>query len=151
MSLEKDIHQKKFTTEKQKVFVNLLYTYHHLVSKISTVFKSFDITRQQYNVLRILRGQHPKAASINLIKERMLDKMSDASRIVERLRRKGFIERSQCETDRRAVEVVISAKGLNTLSEIDALVEEFEQKEISLSTSDAQMINSLLDKLRGSE
>jgi len=151
MSIEKEIHQKKFTNEKQKVFVNLLYTYHHLISKISSLFKSFDITRQQYNVLRILRGQHPNSASIKLIKERMIDKMSDASRIVERLRLKGFIERRECKSDRRTAEVVISTKGLNILTEIDVLVKAFEEKEISLSINEAKIFNNLLDKLRENE
>ncbi|MDH5475958.1 MAG: MarR family transcriptional regulator [Cyclobacteriaceae bacterium] len=148
MSLEKDIQQEKFENEKQKVFINLLYTYQHLVTKISALFKSFGITRQQYNVLRILRGQHPKSASVKNIKTRMIDKMSDASRIVERLRIKNLIKRKPCSSDRRVVEVYITEKGLKLLNQVDPLVAEFEQNEISLSINEAKSLNHSLDKLR---
>ena len=86
MSLENDIQQREFRNESQKAILNILFTSYFIQDKMNELFKEYDITRQQYNVLRILRGQHPGHASVNLIRERMLDKMSDASRIVERLR-----------------------------------------------------------------
>ena len=112
MSLEKEIHQKEFNSEYQRALLNILYTNNHLVGKMHEFFKDFEITRQQYNVLRILRGQYPGSANIMLIRDRMLDKMSDASRIVERLRVKGLVLRQECEKDKRAVEVTVTPMGL---------------------------------------
>ncbi len=88
MTLEDEIQQKKFKSEEQKLMINLLYTANWLTSKNDSFFKNSDITTQQYNVLRILRGQHPNPCSVKLIKERMLDRMSDASRIVDKLNTK---------------------------------------------------------------
>src|SRR5687768_183537 len=119
MSLSKDIQQREFRTEYQKAIINIMYTHNHIVSYMSDVFKGYDITRQQYNVLRILRGQYPGHASVNVIKDRMLDKMSDTSRIVERLRLKGLINREDCKNDKRAVEVTITQKGLQLLDVMD--------------------------------
>ena len=102
MTLEKDIQQKEFRSEPQKAILNILFTCYFIQDQMNTVFKRYDITRQQYNVLRILRGQHPGHASVNLIRDRMLDKMSDASRIVERLRLKDLVTRKSAEHDKRA-------------------------------------------------
>src|ERR1700755_2598979 len=102
MSLEEDIQQKAFRNEYQKAILNIMYTHNYLVGRMTDVFKKFDITRQQYNVLRILRGQYPDPASINLIKDRMLEKMSDTSRIVERLRLKGLVQREDGKSDKRS-------------------------------------------------
>ena len=148
MSLEKDIVQRAFENEHQKALVNIIYTYNHLIGHLNTVFKDFDITRQQYNVLRILRGQAPKPASINLIKERMLDKMSDASRIVDRLRAKGFVERSKNKQDKRSAEISITKSGLATLATIHEKSDNFSYLMEGLSPEEAKILNSLLDKLR---
>src|SRR5437868_6045316 len=115
MELEKEINQKKFRSQQHKLAVNLIYTFNWLNEHQVNVLKPFDITLQQFNVLRILRGQHPQTASVKLIRERMLDKMSDASRIVEKLRVKGLLSRTTCPNDRRACEVVISQKGMELL------------------------------------
>jgi DNA-binding MarR family transcriptional regulator len=104
---------------------------------------------QQYNILRILRGQYPKPATIKLIKERMLDKMSDASRIVEKLRLKGLVERTICPNDRRNVDVCITEKGLGLLTQLDKHDGEVDAKLSSLNTEEVAQLNSLLDKLRG--
>lgn len=151
MSLENDIKQKEFKSEYQKAVVNIIYTYNQTIDKISYIFKEYDITRQQFNVLRILRGQHPRPVNINVIKERMLDKMSDASRIVERLRIKELLKREKCQEDKRAVEVVITDKGLKLLELLDPRMVEFESKTIQLTEPEAKSLNLLLDKLRGSE
>lgn len=129
----------------------MLYTSYYLVDKMNGVFKEQDITRQQYNVLRILRGQHPGHASINLIKERMLDKMSDASRIVERLRIKGLISREYCETDKRSVEVTITNEGLALLQKMQPAVEAFESLFHNLTEEETKELNLLLDKIRTDE
>lgn len=148
MSLERDIQQKAFRNEYHRAILNVLYTQNYLVGRMTDVFKQFDITRQQYNVLRILRGQYPEHASINLIKERMLEKMSDTSRIVERLRIKGLIQRADCKQDKRSVEITITQEGLELLKKMKDPVEEIENLVSHLSESEARNLNELLDKIR---
>ena len=148
MSLEHDIQQKTFRNEYQKALLNILYTQNYIVGRMSDVFKQFDITRQQYNVLRILRGQYPEPATINLIKERMLEKMSDSSRIVERLRIKGLIQRADGKTDKRSVEISITAEGLDLLQKMKDPVEQIDSILKTLSQEEANELNLLLDKVR---
>lgn len=148
MGLAEDIQQREFKSEHQKTILNIIYTYNHIIYEMNVVFREMDITRQQYNVLRILRGQYPNPASISLIKERMLDKMSDASRIVQRLSKKGLITREISEDDRRSVEVIISRKGLDLLSETDEKVHGFDHLVDNLDVDEARQLNELLDKLR---
>jgi DNA-binding MarR family transcriptional regulator len=148
MGLSEEIQQKKFVSEKQKALLNIIYTYNSLISEMNAYFKTHDITRQQFNVLRILRGQYPKPCSINLIKDRMLDKMSDTSRIVKRLENKGLLNRMECDTDRRAVEISISKAGLDLLSDTDKKVSGFEHLLSNLSEAEAAKLNILLDKIR---
>jgi DNA-binding MarR family transcriptional regulator len=149
MELEKEIYQKKFRNETQKLVVNLIYTFNWLNTINSAFLKPYGITLQQYNVLRILRGQQPNTASIKLIRERMLDKMSDASRIVEKLRIKGFVGRKTSADDRRSCDVVITEKGLRLLVKIDNDINPLEQLFLTLDTSETKQLNFLLDKLRG--
>ena len=149
MKLEDEIKQKKFKNEFHKLAVNLIFTHGWLLDHQAKFFKKFGITGAQYNILRILRGQHPNPASINLLKERMLDKMSDASRLVERLKQKGLVEREVCTEDRRRVEVVINDKGLNLLKEMDKIEDRFEQIFKGIGNSEAKSLNDLLDRLRG--
>lgn len=151
MSLENDIQQKSFRNEYQKAILNILYTQNYLVSRMNDVFKPFDITRQQYNVLRILRGQHPKPASINVIKDRMLEKMSDTSRIVERLRIKGLVQREGAKTDKRSAEISITDQGLELLQKMHTKVNELELEMSALSPDEARLLNTLLDKVRHHE
>lgn len=148
MKLEEEIKQKNFRNEYQKLAVNLFFTNGWLANNFSNIFKQFDLTINQFNVLRILRGQYPNSASVNLLKERMLDKMSDASRLVERLRTKGLVERSVCPNDRRKVDVVITKKGLEILKACDELDSEFDKLLHNLSMEEAKTLNELLDKLR---
>lgn len=151
MSLEADIQQKAFRNEYQKAILNILYTQNYLVGRMTEVFKKFDITRQQYNVLRILRGQFPDPASINVIKERMLEKMSDTSRIVERLRLKGLIQREGGKNDKRAAEISITSSGLELLKKMQTEVDELDNMLTGLTLEEAQELNSLLDKVRNCE
>jgi DNA-binding MarR family transcriptional regulator len=148
MKLEEEIKQSKFRNEYHKLAVNVIYTYSWLSSLQSKLFTDYLITSNQYNILRILRGQHPDPASINLLKDRMLDKMSDASRLVERLRIKGLVKRDLSSRDRRRVDVIITEKGLKLLSELDRLNEKGDAIFANLSSSEAKKINDLLDKLR---
>jgi DNA-binding MarR family transcriptional regulator len=149
MRLEDEIKQPKFKSEQQKATINLLYSSGYLVNLINEQTKAFGITRQQYNVLRILKGQLPKSASINLIKERMLDKMSDASRIVERLRVKGLIGREISKHDKRAVDITITDKGIKLLQEMEPTIDAVDDLFQSFSEKELELFNFLLDKMRG--
>lgn len=148
MSLENDIQQREFRSESQKAILNILFTCYFFQDQMNTLFKKYDITRQQYNVLRILRGQYPGHASVNLIRDRMLDKMSDASRIVERLRLKDLITRKSAEKDKRAVEVTITEAGLKLLEDMQESVDQFEGLLDNLSEEETRQLNALLDKIR---
>ncbi len=150
MGIENEVHQSKFKTEYQKASINLMYTvscinHHHL-----QVLKKFGLTTPQFNVLRILRGQHPKATTVNDLINRMIDKASNASRIVEKLRSKNLVERSVSSIDRRAVDVKISKEGLDLLAKIDLIEDEFFFGVNSLTIEEAVMLNHLLDKGRES-
>jgi DNA-binding MarR family transcriptional regulator len=149
MKLEDEIKQKSFQSEYHKGVVNIIYTFNWLDQKQRDLLKPYDITSQQYNILRILRGQHPNPATINLLKDRMLDKMCDASRLVDRLLKKGLLERKPCENDRRAVDIVITKSGLDLLEMLDQRQKDSEKFMESLSESEVKQLNELLDKLRG--
>lgn len=150
MELEKEIVQKKFKSEHQKAVVNVMYTANWLSATHSGFLKPYGLTLQQFNILRILRGQHPNPASIRLLTERMLDKMSNASRLVEKLRQKGYVERTICEDDRRQVNVVITNTGLELLADLDTHLEDQEAElKNSLTEEDAKTLNRILDTLRG--
>lgn len=149
MELEKEIKQSKFKNEYMKMLVNIIYTGNWLSSRDMRRLRPWGISPQQYNILRILRGQHPRPARIQLLSERMLDKMSNASRLVEKLRQKGLVDRNICEHDRRAVDVCITEKGLELLKEIDAHESEWEKEFHTLTPEEARELNRLLDKLRG--
>jgi DNA-binding MarR family transcriptional regulator len=149
MKLEEEIAQKKFRNEHHKVAVNIIYTFSWLTSFHQEFLKPHGITEQQYNILRILRGQHPNPATIKLIRERMLDKMSDASRLVEKLRVKGLAERTVSKKDRRQVDVRITQKGLDLLSKIDQEDGKMDEFMSHVTVEEAKTLNDLLDKLRG--
>ncbi len=149
MKIEEEISQPKFKNKNHKGIVNIIYTFNWLYEKQFNFLKPFGITVQQFNILRILRGQHPKPATIKLLKERMLDKMSDASRLVEKLRAKGFIDRKLCDHDRRNVDVLITKQGLDLLKKIDGKEKEAEDLLKNLKSEELDLLNDLLDKIRG--
>lgn len=150
MEIGKEIKQSKFRNEYHKMVVNILFTSSWLNSLHTAGLKPYGISTQQYNLLRILRGQHPKPATVNLLIDRMLDKSSNASRLVEKLRLKKLVERAVCPEDRRAVNVVITQKGLDLLQELDKLEQRLSKDfGMVLSEKEAQQLNALLDKLRG--
>lgn len=128
--------------------LNIIYTSNWISSKQGSFFKDSDISSQQYNVLRILRGQFPNPCSIKLIKERMLDRMSDASRIVDKLNTKKLLIRRECPNDRRSVDVIITEAGLELLHSLDHVDDISKQTLKSLTTEDINTLNDLLDKLR---
>ncbi len=148
MEIGKEIKQEKFKNEHQKMLMNIFFTSAWLNQKNAQNFKPYGISTQQYNILRILRGQHPKPATVNLLIDRMLDKNSNASRLVEKLRVKKFVERAVCLDDRRAVNVVITKKGLDLLLELDKVEDNFINELKKISENEAEQVNLFLDKLR---
>lgn len=149
MKIEEEIKQQKFRDPYQKVLINLLFTASWIQGRQQDFFKPFGITYQQFNILRILRGQHPNKISGVDIKARMLDKNSDVSRLLDRLIKKNLVEKSPCPNDKRAADVSITETGLSLLTEIDSQLVQHEQKNFSLSESEAATLSDLLDKCRG--
>lgn len=151
MSLQKDIHQlRSFRNEYQKAIVNIIFTNNWLTEKIKSHLEKDDITPQQFNILRILRGSFPNPLSTLQIRERMLDKMSDTSRIVDRLVAKELVKKTSCKTDKRLVDVIITDKGKKLLEKLDNESDEIDGVLKNLSDTEAKMLNKLLDKARGS-
>ena len=151
MGIEKEIQQETFASSYQKAMINVLFTYGWVIEKIKNFLSKEDITHQQYNILRILRGSFPKPLSTLQIRERMLDKMSDTSRIVDRLVIKSLVKKTTCPQDKRLVDVVITEKGQKLLKKLDAESDLIAEIMGNLSQNDAEMLSSLLDRLRGSE
>lgn len=151
MGIDQDIRQSKFRSEYQKAAVNLLYTYGWITERTRELFASEDITPQQFNILRILRGSHPQPLSTLQIRERMLDKMSDTSRIVDRLITKGLVKKGTCKSDRRLVDVMITDKGKKMLERLDERQDELDNIMGNLTEKEATTLSELLDKIRGSE
>lgn len=148
MGISEEIKQEKFKSEFSKAIVNILYTNAWINHQNIQFFKSHGLTTPQFNILRILRGQHPKPATVNLLIERMLDKSSNASRIIDKLEGKGLVIRKQCSNDRRAVDVLISDDGLNLLGKMDIEMEKWENETNTLTEKEAETLNFLLDKIR---
>ena len=148
MGIEKDIQQTKFRNAHQKAAINLIYTLSWMRDKTRCIFDAEDITSQQFNILRILRGSFPQPLSTLQIRERMLEKMSDTSRIVDRLISKGLVRKVTCKTDRRLVDVVITDKGKKLLERLDEKQDAIDGVLGNLSEKDANILSDLLDKIR---
>src|SRR6195952_4726415 len=149
MQIDKEIQSDKFDDNYHRVTVNLFFTHGWLSNVVRGQFEQHNITNQQFNVLRILRGQYPKPATVNMLKERMIDKMSDASRIVDRLVQKEMITRCTNNKDRRAVDIRISEKGLEILATMDTEFKTGDFIKNNLTPEEAGLLSDLLDKLRG--
>lgn len=148
MKIEDAIQQKKFRSPYQKAVLNLIYTSNWLQSKHLSFFKDFGITGQQFNILRVLKGQHPKSISATEIKSRLLDQNSDVSRLLDRLEGKKLVKKQTCPNDKRATDVFITEAGLTLLKEIDKKQKELDQI-LDLTVEEAQILSDLLDKSRG--
>ncbi len=149
MRIDEEIQSSKFEDNYHKLVINIAYTDSWLSNTFRCKFEKHNLTQQQFNILRILRGQYPKPATVNLLKERMIDKMSDASRIVDRLVQKGLVSRCTNTKDRRAVDIRISDAGMEILARMDT---EFKTKDLlekNLTVEEAGLISDLLDKMRG--
>ena len=148
MRLEDEIQQFKFRNQRQKMLINLIYTYNAISSKMQEFLKTESLTMQQYNILRILRGQHPNPSTNSLVKERMLDRNSDVTRIIDRMIRDGLVSRVNCESDRRRVDITITELGLDKLKRLDAMSGQMDTIASGLSEEESAILNDMLDKLR---
>lgn len=128
----------------------MIYTYNWVMEGARKFYEQADLTPQQYNILRILRGA-AKPLSTLQIRQRMLDKMSDTSRIVDRLIKKDLVKKVICESDRRLVDVTITDKGLYLLGQLDELMNEMDMQFNGLTIEESKTLNTLLDKLRKSD
>ncbi len=147
MSLEKEIQQTRFRNERQKAMINLTYTQNWMNERFKQFLDRFNLTAQQFNILRILRGAARPISTLQ-IRERMLDKMSDTSRIVDRLILKDLAQKTVCKHDKRLVDVMITEAGLDILSKIDTLANEMDNLVNGLTEGEAKTLNKLLDKIR---
>jgi len=148
MGIEQDVQQVNFRNEYQKAVINLIYTYNWMRQRTADILDAEDITSQQFNILRILRGSYPKPLSTLQIRERMLDKMSDTSRIVDRLLAKELVRKVTCESDRRLVDITITDKGLTLLERLDLRQDEMDGVLKKLTKKEATLLSDLLDKIR---
>jgi DNA-binding MarR family transcriptional regulator len=149
MKIEEEIQTNKFRNAFHKAAINLLFTAGWIEDHNKEYFKAFGITPQQFNILRILRGQHPSKISVTETKTRMLDKNSDVSRLLTRLISKGLIGKSQCPNDKRAADILITEQGLKLLAKIDEEVDKIDLRLFNLTNGEADQLNFLLDKCRG--
>lgn len=148
MTIEKEIKQVKFRSDFAKAIINVIYTSNWISGQQNEILKPYDLSVQQYNVLRILRGQNPNPITVNAIIDRMMDKMSNASRLVDKLLTKGLVLRRECPDDRRAVDILITEEGLSVLTELDEVQAQWEVSLHNLDESEALLLSDLLDKLR---
>ncbi len=149
MKLEDEIKQGKFNSPQQKVLVNIIFTANWVNARLSDIIKSHQITLQQYNVLRILRGKYPKSANPGEIKAVMLDKNPDLTRLCDRMCTQGLISRSIDEVNRRKMNICITDKGLKVLEQIDPEIQKIENSMVHLQASESGQLSDLLDKMRG--
>ncbi len=149
MKIEDAVKTSKFQSEWHKATVNLLFTTNWVNLTLEKRALRQQITLQQFNVLRILRGQYPKPATNNLLKERMLTNTPDISRLMDRLVTKGLVSRCKCEGDKRAVDLLITEEGLRVLEDLenDMLMQDILPQNIT--EEDCKILSDLLDKFRG--
>ncbi len=150
MGIESDINQSKFRNHYQKGIVNFIYTFNWMNEKMKVIFDSENITAQQFNILRILRGAGKPISTLQ-IRQRMLDKMSDTSRIVDRLVIKGFVKKNTCPNDKRLVDVFITEKGKKILSKLDKYETDMDAIFGNLTETEIRSLNMLLDKIRNTD
>lgn len=147
--LEEVIKTKPIKDPYQRAFLNIIYTGNWLVSKVNQLLKPYDLTEPQYNVLRILRGQHGNAMSLFEIQDRMIQKMSNVSRLIDKLLDKGLVVRKECEINRRKVDILITQKGLDMLVELEPEIDKaFAAVSTNLNKEQAQLLAEMLDTMR---
>ncbi len=150
LKIEKIIKTEVELPISRKAIINLLYTENWIMEKINLELKKYDISIQQFNVLRILKGQKGKPANLSTIQERMVSKMSNTTRLVDKLINKGYVKRDTCPSNRRKVEITITQEGKTFIDKISPIMTTFEDLLTSnLSEEDLKHLNELLNKLRG--
>ncbi|ARS37227.1 MarR family winged helix-turn-helix transcriptional regulator [Pontibacter actiniarum] len=149
MRIEDEIHQKEFKDDYRRLMVNLLFTNNWVNQQLTPFFKGLGLTLQQHNVLAILRGQHPAPVCFGDIQNRMVDRNSNVTRLIDKLIEKGFVTRDICQSNRRMIEVRITEKGIEKLQEVDAKSPSLFECFHNLTQEEAILASSLLDKLRG--
>ncbi|MBK7668995.1 MAG: MarR family transcriptional regulator [Sphingobacteriaceae bacterium] len=150
MKLEDEIKQSKFESSYQKAIINIIYTSNWLRDQQMDVFRAFDVLPQHYNVLRIIKGKHPKPCSPGEIKEVMLDKGNDVTRLVDKLVKKGLVKRNLCESNRRKIDITITEKGVTFIKEIsDPMKKQLSVIKKLVSEKEAEQLSDILDKIRG--
>lgn len=149
-TIEEAIQQPKFSSPGHRAQVNIIYTAAVLNQVTNRELKPFGISLQQFNILRILRGRGSTPVTIKLLTQRMLDKMSNASRLVDKLKDKGLVIREECSEDRRRVDILITNAGLELIDKASRAVEQARVKHFEhLTNEEADQLSKLLDKLRG--
>lgn len=148
MGIENDIKQQRFRNEHEKAIINLLFTHNWVRDQIQDHLAIYDLTMQQFNILRILRGALGQPLSTLQIRERMLDKMSDASRLVDRLIIKKWAKKNTCKEDRRLVDVIITQAGLSLLEKLDSFSTTMDDLLSHFTPEETKQLNFLLDKIR---
>ncbi|HSP11778.1 MAG TPA: MarR family transcriptional regulator [Salegentibacter sp.] len=150
MNIEETIKTSNKLPESRRLILNILVTANYINDRIGEALKDFDISIPQFNVLRILRGQKGEPANLSTIQERMVSKMSNTTRLVDKLITKGLVERVTCEANRRKVEISITDKGLKFLKEVDPVIDKIEAEITSRITSEEnELMNKNLNVLRG--
>ena len=145
----KETKAPRYESPFHEAIVNVSFTHNWCNDKVKQEVSHYDITSQQFNVLRILRGQFPSPSTINLIKFRMLDKMCDASRIVDRLVQKDLVIKNINNHDKRAVDILINDKGLALLKKMDSEVNLSAIFSANITKEEAEQLTKLLEKARG--
>lgn len=149
MIIEKELKITKKLPECKKALLNLMYTGNWINDEITSILKPFDISTQQFNVLRILKGMKGNPSTLQTIQERMISKMSNTTRLVDKLIKKNYVQREQCESNRRKVDITITEEGIKALDIINVAVDEAESKITNnLSHQELEHLNHLLNKLR---
>lgn len=151
MTLEEEIKSTKFESELHKAQINILFSAAWIKGKLTSFLKQYQLTHEQFNVLRILRGQSPEAICMMDIASRMLERNSNVTRIVEKLLNKNWAARQKSTTDKREVKISITEAGLELLRKMDTLLKSEKVHYANLSETEAQLLNALLDKMRDSE
>ncbi|MBX7094937.1 MAG: MarR family transcriptional regulator [Flavobacteriales bacterium] len=149
MKIEDEIKQKKFASEFHKAQVNILFTSSWLGAQMMHILKPHGISSQQFNIMRILRGQYPNPAPLKLLTERMIDRMSNTSRLVEKLVQKKLVERKVCKDNRRQIDIVLTEKGMTLINLVSEDVDKYFKKVQIITNEEAKELNRILDKLRG--
>jgi DNA-binding MarR family transcriptional regulator len=151
MKIEEELKTTKFASEKHKAILSILFTANWLENRINGHLKAFDLSHQQFNILRILKGSYPKTLSVLDIKSRMIDRMSNVSRLIEKLKQKNLVTRQEDSTDRRLVQVGLTTEGLETTEKIMQNMPNTQEFPESISAEEAQQLVELLDKIRTSK